>query len=153
MAVYEYNDSGAVAWSTFDTWSTGVSSDANVKISTAMGNMHDAQSAAFSASELQGENIFYGSVSAGTGGNVAVTSPYSSGTSTGTIVVKNVFMDSYNVVLAATATYPYTFNSWRTAGSGGGSQISTSNPLTLTKTDSTSVTHFYAHFTTTHSSP
>ena len=54
---------------------------------------------------------------------------------------------SYGYVnLYALPTYPATFHSWRTAASGGGSSISTSQTLTLDAAAYSSQTTFYAHF-------
>jgi len=141
-----------INWGSFDEWSQAYSSNSNISIATAKGNMHPAQSAPWAASTLRNETIFYGRLIAGTGGNVEVTNPYSSGTGTD-ITIKQVFIDSHNVVIQANATYPYTFNSWRDAANGGGNSISSVNPLTISSGDSTAYSVVYAHFTTTHSSP
>ena len=141
-----------INWGSFDEWSQAYSSDSNISIATAKGNMHPAQSAPWAASTLRSKNIFYGRLIAGTGGNVEVTNPYSSGTGAD-ITIKQVFIDSHNVVIQANATYPYTFNSWRPAAGGGGSVVSSANPLTISQGDYTGTSVIYAYFTTTHSDP
>lgn len=141
-----------INWGSFDEWSQTYSSNSNISIAAAKGNMFPAQSAPWQASTLRNQNIFYGRLIAGTGGTVQVSNPYSSGAGLD-ITIKQVFIDSHDVVIQANATYPYTFNSWRDAADGGGNSISTSNPLTITQGDSTAYSVIYAHFTTTHSSP
>ena len=150
MAVISY--SGNVQFSTFDTWSNNISSDADVSLSSAMGDMYPAQSAPYNVSTLNNESIFYGTFTADTGGTVSLTAPYTVGATT-TFNAKNVIISDNTMTAVATATYPYAFNSWRTASGGGGTQLSTSATLTLTSTDHTSVTTFYAYFTTSHVDP
>lgn len=150
MAVITYTT--PVSFSSFDTWSNNIASDSNVALSSAMGDMFPNQSAPYSVSTLTNESIFYGTVTAGTGGTVSMTAPYTVSATT-SFNAKNVIISDYNITIVATATYPYAFNSWRTAAGGGGSSLSTSATLTLTAASHTSVTTFYAYFTTTHVSP
>lgn len=150
MAVITYTT--PVSFSSFDTWSNNIASDSNVALSSAMGDMSPAQSAPYSVSTLTNESIFYGTVTADTGGTVSMTAPYTVSATT-SFNAKNVIISDSNITIVATATYPYAFNSWRTAAAGGGSSLSTSATLTLTAASHTSVTTFYAYFTTTHVSP
>jgi len=150
MAVITYTT--PVSFSTFDTWSNNIASDSNVALSSAMGDMSPNQSAPYAVSTLTNESIFYGTVTAGTGGTVSMTAPYTV-SATSSFTAKNVIISDNNITIVATATYPYAFNSWRTAASGGGTSLSTSATLTLTAASHTSVTTFYAYFTTTHVSP
>ena len=149
-----YHTYGAtnIAYSTFDIWANNVSSDTNAQLDTALNDFYPAQSNPHSVSTLQNTDIFYGSATAGTGGTVELTNPYSVGATSGTIVIKNMDLGENNPTLVAAATYPYTFDSWRTASGGGGSQISTNTTLTIT-TGTTQATTYYAYFTTTHSTP
>ena len=140
-----------IAFSSFDIWANNVASDTNAGIDNALDDFYPAQSAPFSVSTLRNTDIFYGGVTAGTGGTVSLSSPYTVG-ATSSFTIKNMDLGANNPVIVANATYPYDFDSWRTASGGGGSQISTSASLTIT-TSTTQVTTFYAHFTTTHSSP
>jgi hypothetical protein len=153
MAQHNYTTS--VNFGTFDTWANNISSDSNVSLETANNDFSpDRSSGPFELSDFQNQSIFYGVMHAATGGTVQVIGPYT-GTSIGegSQTIKNVLIDSSNVVLRATAEYPYTFHSWRTAADGEGDQLSTNATLTITDGDHSSVVNFYAHFTTTHSSP
>ena len=116
MAV-TYIGTSNINFGSFDDWSNNIASDSNVSLSTAMGDMYPAQSAPYQISDLYNEYIFTGNVYAGTGGTVSMTSPYTVSATT-SFTVKNVIFSS-GITLVATATYPYTFNSWRTATSGG----------------------------------
>lgn len=150
MAVYTY--STPVAWNTFDTWANNVTSDTNATITNALSDWHPNQTGPYPASLLTGAKVFYGNVVAGTGGSVGMSAPYTV-SSTSSFTVKNMNMNTYSITLTASATYPYTFHSWRTAANGGGTQLTTSSNYTLTSTTATSVTTFYAYFTTTHIAP
>ena len=158
MAVYTYGANN-IAWSTFDDWSNQFASQANLSINTLMDNLEPADSAPHAASELRSNAFLYGSVVAGTGGTVSVTSGYSQAAAA-SFTLRNVnFASISSITLTATATYPYTFHSFRTAASGGGSSLSTTGQgtttgtLTLTSGNSALVQTFYAYFTTTHVSP
>lgn len=148
MAIYTYG-SGTIAFNTFQTWANNVNSSTNITLSDATSDFSPANSAPFSVSEFAPNTvIFYGSLVAGTGGNVSVTAPYTSGTST-SITVKNVLLSSYSVSITAVQTYPYVFHSWRTASGGGGTQLSTSATLTISNASSTTIknpTTYYAYF-------
>lgn len=146
MAVISY--SGNVNFGSFDTWSNNISSDSNVSLSSAMGDMYPVQSAPYNVSTLNNEKIFYGTFSCGTGGTISLTAPYSVGATT-SFTAKNVIISDHNITVVATASYPYAFSQWR----GDGTVISTSATLTLTDTSHTSVTAFYAEFTTSHVDP
>jgi len=146
--------SGAnINWGSFDEWSTSISSDSNTSIATAMNNMFPANSAPFSASELANSTIFKGTIQAQTGGTVALTAPYTVAATGGAITVKNVFLNAYNITIVAAATYPWTFNSWRSAAGGGGVSISTSSTFTITNSANADYSIYYAYFTTTHLNP
>ena len=113
-----------------------------------MHNIPD-QSGSYAASFLQNSSIFYGSVIGGHGGSVGVTAPYTV-SATKTITVKNVNITNTSIGLEATTSYPYVFNSWRTAASGSGTAISTNATITLTDDSDADHNVYYAHFTTTH---
>lgn len=154
MAYYgPYGASGPIEFSTFDTWANDVSSDTNTGIDNALSDWYPAQSAPYQASTLLGTYPFYGSFVANTGGTIAINYTYLVRSSTTTnIVLKNFNLNAYNPTVTATATYPYTFHSWRTASGGGGSSITTSTALTVS-TSTTNITTYYAYFTTTHVTP
>lgn len=144
--------SGAIAFSTFDTWANNVTSDVNSGIDNALSTWYPAQSAPYSVSFIRNKNIFYGSIACGTGGTISLTAPYAVAATTATTVIKNMDLGVNNPTLVATPTYPYTFHSWRTAAAGLGTQVSTSATLTIT-TATTQATTYYAYFTTTHITP
>ena len=149
-----YHSYGAnnIEYSTFDIWSNNVSENANAQLDTALGDFYPTQAAPFQTSTLQNTDLFYGQATAGTGGTIALTNPYSVGATSGTMTIKNMDLGVNNPTIVASATYPYTFDSWRNAAGGGGSSISTNATLTIT-TSTTQATHYYAHFTTTHVTP
>ena len=124
----------------------------NINASTAFSEFNPAQSSDYAASFLQGSSVFYGSVVAGTGGDVAISSPYTV-SATSNITVKNVNITNTSITLVASTSYPWVFNSWRTATGGGGSSISTNATLTLNDDSAADHTDFYAYFTTTHIDP
>lgn len=148
MAVKTYSTTN-INFGSFDDWSrAGFTDDTDITLSTVLTDAYPAHSASYGVGEIYNRSWFYGSVHSEGNGTVEVTTPYSSGTSTGTINIKNVDYSVYSsVVLSAVATYPYTFSEWRTGTGGGGTQISTNATLTLTVTDQTSVENFYAYFT------
>lgn len=146
MAVYTYTTTN-INFSSFDTWSNEIASDSNVTLSTVLNDAYPAPASPYAVSELYNRSWFYGNIVAGANGAVKVSYPYDSGTSTGTIVVKNVDYSVYSyVTFTAIPTYPATMNSWRTAASGGGSAITTSTTLSVYVGDYTAQTTFYAHF-------
>lgn len=158
MAVAAYSTTN-ISWSSFDTWSTQYASDSNISLATVMLNLQPADSAPYAVSELRSNAFLYGSVIAGTGGTVAVTSGYTEAAAS-SFNLKNVnFASVASVTITATASYPYTFHSFRTAASGAGTELSTtgqgttSGTITLTSDTHTGVGTFYAYFTTTHSDP
>lgn len=152
MAVYTYGANN-ITFSSFETWSNNITTSLNIELDVAVNDFHPANAAPFQVSEFApNTSIFYGNIIAGTGGTVAISAPYTVGATT-SITVKNFLISTYSLTIVASATYPYTFNSWRSAASGGGSQLSTSSTLTLNYLDHTSVPSFYAYFTTTHISP
>lgn len=152
MAVYTYGANN-ISFDTFRTWSNSVSAQANTSLTTAVNDFSPANAAPYQVSEFApSTSIFYGSVVAGTGGTVKLTAPYTVA-ATSSFTVKNLLISSYSVTMVAETAYPYVFNSWRTAASGGGTQVSTSATLTLTSADHTGVVTFYAYFTTTHVTP
>ena len=147
MAVHTYGTTN-IAFSSFDTWSNNVSSDANVTMNDALGDAVPSNSNPTSASEIYNNNWFYGTLQVSTGGYVDISATgYSVADSQGA-TIKNVNLDESNLTLTAdeTAAYPRTFVRWRAGGSGG-TQISTNTVLTLTSADQTSTTVFYAEFT------
>lgn len=147
MAVYTYTSSD-IDFSTFDVWSNvNFTEDTNITLSTVLTDAYPAASAPYGVSEIYNRSWFYGSVTSTGNGTVQVTYPYTSGTSTGTITIKNVDYSVYAYIrLTAVGTYPYNFSEWRTASGGGGSQISTNANLDLTVSDYTSQVNFYAYF-------
>jgi len=150
MARFTYGANN-VDYQSFNSWSNAidVSATTNISASTAYSEFHPDHSGSYAASFLQNSSIFYGSLVAGHGGNVAITAPYTV-SATNTIIVKNVNITNTSIAIEATTTYPYVFNSWRTAESGSGTAVSTNASLTLT--DGTAADHdtYFAHFTTTH---
>ena len=148
MAVKTYSTSN-INFGSFDDWSNAnFTDDTNITLSTVLTDAEPAHSASYGVGEIYNRSWFYGNVIAGSNGTVQVTAPYTSATSTGTLVVKNVDYSIHTTVtLTAAGTYPYNFSEWRTASGGGGSQISTSANLNLTVSDYTSQENFYAYFT------
>lgn len=152
MAVYTYGANN-ISFDTFRTWSNSVSAQANTSLTTAVNDFSPANAAPYQVSEFApSTSIFYGTVNAGTGGTVSLSAPYTQAAAS-SFTVKNFLISTYSLTMVASATYPYTFHSWRTAASGGGTQLSTSATLTLTSSDHTGVVNFYAYFTTTHVTP
>jgi len=151
MSYYSYGAAGPIDFSTFDTWANNVTSATNIELDVALSDYYPAQSAPYQASVLLGADVFYGSVVAGTGGTVSMSYPYTVSATT-SFTIKNMDLGAYNPSLTATATYPYTFDSWRTAAGGGGTQIATTAGLII-NTSTTQATTYYAYFTTTHISP
>ena len=152
MAVYTYGANN-ISFGTFNTWSNNVAAQANTSLSGSLSDFYPTQAAPFQVSEFApNTSIFYGTINADNGGTVELTSPYTV-TSTTSFTVKNLLISTYSITIAASATYPYTFHSWRDATDGGGSQLSTNSTLTLTDIDHTGVVNFYAYFTTTHIDP
>ena len=147
MAVHTYGTTN-IAFSSFDTWSNNVSSDANVTMNDALGDAVPSNSNPTSASEIYNNNWFYGTLQVSTGGYVDISATgYSVADSQGA-TLKNVNLDESNLTLTAdeTAAYPRTFVRWR-AGGASGTEIQTNEVLTLTSADQTSTTVFYAEFT------
>lgn len=155
MAQHNYGAED-VNFGSFDTWANNIGSDADVTLSVANNDFSPARTTApYELSDFQNQSIFYGNLYVGTGGTAKVTGPYSSAQveAGNDLEILNVLIDSVNVVLVAVAVYPYTFHSWRDAGSGGGNQLGTNATLTIADGDHSNVVNFHAYFTTTHSSP
>jgi hypothetical protein len=143
-----------VSFADFDTWSNQFSSDANLSLETAFSNLTPADTAPYQISTYRGDSILYGTIQSETGGSVAITGTYTATVAAGTThTFNNAVVSDTALVLTATAVYPYTFNSWRTASGGGGTQLSTSTSITLNASNFTSTVNFYAYYTTTHLSP
>ena len=152
MAVFTYGANN-ISFESFTTWSNGITESINVGLTAAVSDFSPANSAPFQISEFApNTSIFYANITANTGGTVSMSAPYTVAGTT-SFTVKNLLISTYSVTIAASANYPYTFDSWRDATGGGGSQLSTNSTLTLTETDHTSVTTFYAYFTTSHINP
>jgi len=148
MAVQNYGTTN-ISFSSFDTWANDVSSDSNVTMNNALNDASPANSNPTAASEIYNRDWFYGSVQVSTGGFVDVSAgSYSLSDVNTTTELKNVDLSLNNITLTAdeTAAYPRTFVRWRRGGSSG-AQISTNTVLTLTNSNETSTTVFYAEFT------
>lgn len=152
MSRKAYGTTG-INWGSFDEWSNNVASDSNTSITTAVGDMFPAQTTPHAASELASKTIFKGKVWAETGGTVAMSAPYTVAATSSSFVCKNIIISSYNITLVATASYPWTFHSWRTASGGGGSSLSTSATWTFGNDTNADYANYYAYFTTTHLNP
>ena len=150
--IYGTNDISA---STFPSWSNAITEGSgNISQSIAFDDFYPSQGPAdFGIQILQGASVFYGNVIPETGGTVQVDAPYSVGASTSTITVKNLDISAHSITLHARANYPHSFDSWRTAAGGGGSQIAATNTVTLTDATIADHENYYAHFTTTHGDP
>lgn len=153
MARFTYG-ANDVEYQTFNSWSNALDSGntTNISASIAYSEFIPDQSGSYAASFLQNSSVFYGSLVAGTGGNVAITAPYSAGPGA-SFTIKNINITNTSITIEATTSYPWVFDSWRTAAEGGGSQISTN--ATLTVNDDSAADHgaYYAYFTTTHLDP
>lgn len=147
--IYGTNDISA---STFPSWSNAMSEgDGNISQSVALNDFYPTQGPAdFGLQILQGASVFYGNVIPENGGTCQVDAPYSVAASTSTITVKNLDISAHSITLHARANYPHSFDSWRTAAGGGGSQIAATNTVTLTDATIADHENYYAHFTTTH---
>lgn len=148
MAVQNYGTTN-ISFSSFDTWANDVSSDSNVTMNNALNDASPANSNPTAASEIYNRDWFYGSVQVSTGGFVDVSAgSYSLSDVSTTTELKNVDLSLNNITLTAdeTAAYPRTFVRWRRGGSSG-AEISTNTVLTLTDSNETSTTVFYAQFT------
>jgi len=136
----------SISFSAMKTWSPSYSSNSNISLQTLLENMYPDDTAPYSLSTIRGSSIRYGQISAGVGGLIAVTYPYSSGQSAEHTITPVSSAGYGSVTLAAYPTYPATFHSWRTAANGGGSSISTSQTLSLDFNQYTTQAGFYAHF-------
>jgi hypothetical protein len=148
MAVYSV-PTATISFSAMKTWSPSYSSNSSISLKTLMENMYPDYAAPYSISSLRGQAIRYGYIQADAGGVAKVSYPYLGGSTSGTspLAITPINYGSYGYVnLYALPTYPATFHSWRTAASGGGSSISTSQTLTLDAAAYSSQTTFYAHF-------
>ena len=148
MAVITYTTTN-IQFSTFDDWSrAGFTDNTNITLSTVLTDAHPAASAPFGVSEIYGRSWFYGNAISTGNGTVQVTNPYTSGTESGTLAIKNVDYSVHTTItLTAAGTYPFNFSEWRTASGGGGTRIGTNANLNLTVTDQTGIVNFYAYFT------
>lgn len=153
MARFTYGANN-VEYQTFNSWSNALDSGntTNISASIAYSEFIPDQSGSYAASYLQNSSVFYGSLVAGTGGTVAITAPYTADAAS-SITVKNLNITNTSLTIVAATSYPWVFDSWRTAAGGGGSQISTN--ATLTVNDDSAADHavYYAYFTTTHLDP
>jgi hypothetical protein len=147
MAVYTYGTTN-VNFSTFDVWSNaGFTDDTDITLSTVLTDAFPVASGSYGVGEIYNRSWFYGNAISTGNGSVQVTYPYTSATSTGTLVISNVDYSVFAYVrLSAVGTYPFVFSEWRTAAAGGGTQISTNANLDLTEVDYTSQVDFYAYF-------
>jgi len=154
MAVVTVGSSNVSFYAT-RTWANGVGgATTNITTSKIFNDWYPAASQPHSASEWRGRSIFYGQILADAGGTISITYPYTVAATSSPITVKNVDYSVYSyITIVATASYPWTFHSWRTAGAGGGTQLGTSATTNLTSADWTSATSIYAYFTTTHVNP
>ena len=153
MARFTYGTNN-IEYQTFNSWSNALDSEntSNISASSAFSEFNPAITSDYAASFLQGSSVFYGSVVAGTGGSVDISAPYTVAATTN-ITVKNVNVTNTSITINATTSYPWVFDSWRTAAGGGGSQISTNATLTVTDAAVADHTVYYAYFTTTHIDP
>ena len=148
MAVHTYGTTN-ISFSSFDTWSNNVASDANVTMNDALGDAVPSNSNPTAASEIYNNNWFHGQIQVSSGGYVDVAATgYSLADQEGTVTLKNVNLDESNLTLTAdeTAAYPRTFVRWRRENSSG-AEISTNEVLTLNSSTEASTTVFYAEFT------
>ena len=152
MAVYTYGANN-ITFSSFETWSNSITQSTNIDLQTTVNDFHPTNSAPFEVSEFApNTSIFYGTINADGGGTVALSAPYTVAATSG-FTVKNFLISTYSLTIVASGTYPFTFDSWRDQPSGGGNSLSTSATLTLTSSDHTGVTAFYAYFSSTHTDP
>jgi len=153
MARFTYGANN-VEYQTFNSWSNALDSNntTNISASVAFSEFIPDQSGSYAASFLQNSSVFYGSLEAGTGGTVSITAPYSAGPAS-SITIKNVNITNTSITIEASTSYPWVFDSWRTATGGGGSQISTNATLTINDDAAADHAEYYAYFTTTHLDP
>lgn len=159
MAVQTYTANN-ISFSSFDTWSNQFSSDSNVSLNTLMDNLEPADTPPHQVSELRNNSFLYGTVTGETGGTFQITAGYSTSAGLTSHTLHNVNFNSVaSITITATAAYPYTFHSFRTASGGGGSALSTtgqgttSGTYTIDSSEAANFTDIYVYFTTTHSNP
>jgi hypothetical protein len=159
MAVYTYTANN-ISFASFDSWFNSYGGGhLNYNLGEVLQGKTPADTAPYQASEIRSNAYLYGSVVAGTGGTVSVTSGYTQAAAA-SFTLQNVdFGAIASVTVTATATYPYTFHSFRTASGVGGTVLSstgqgtTTGTITLSSGVHTGVSTFYAYFTSTHVSP
>lgn len=159
MAVQTYLANN-ISFSSFDTWSNQFSSDSNVSLNTLMDNLEPADTPPHQVSELRNNSFLYGNVIADTGGTFQITAGYSTSAGLTSHTLHNVNFNSVaSITVTATAAYPYTFHSFRTAAGGGGSILSstgqgtTTGAYTIDSGEANYFTTLYVYFSTTHSNP
>ena len=159
MAIQTYGANN-VSFSSFDTWSNQFSSDSNISLNTLMDNLEPADAPPHQVSELRNNSFLYGTVTAETGGTFQITAGYSTSAGLTSLTLANVNFGSIaSVTITATGVYPYTFHSFRTAASGGGTALSTTGQgtttgtYTITTANAGDFTNIYVYFTTTHVAP
>ena len=151
MSVHSYGTTN-IAFSSFDTWSTQYSSDANVALKTVLDNIEPAAGSYSINTEMKSNAFLYGACTRdGAAGNVRVHAGYTQGAAQ-SFTLKNVsFNDVATVTLRVTATYPNYIAGWYTAASKGGTQLvnggtsTTQLDIDLTSTTHTSVGNFYGY--------
>jgi len=130
--------------------STGVTGTSNISFA-ALFNILPNEAAPHAFSEVRSDGIVHGTIASNTGGSVAIAGAYSGTVSQNSSAGITVFNGSdTSVTLTANAVYPWTFLRWVDQN---GTQISTSNPITLNAANFTSATTVRAQYSSTHVTP
>ena len=148
MAVYSPGANNISAFNLAN--STGVTGTTNISFASLLSILPN-QGAPHAMSEVRSDGIVYGTIASNTGGSVSVAGAYSDTISANSSKAITEFNGSdTSVTLTANAVYPYTFLRWVDQN---GTQISTSNPITLNAANFTSATTVRAQYSTTHVTP
>lgn len=130
--------------------SIGVTGTSNISFA-ALFNILPNQAAPHAFSEVRSDGIVYGTIASNAGGSVAITGAYTGTVNANSSAGITVFNGSdTSVTLTANAVYPYTFLRWVNQS---GTQISTSNPITLNAANFTTATTIRAEYSSTHVNP
>jgi hypothetical protein len=148
MAVYSPGANNISAFNLANT--TGVTGTSNISFAALLAILPN-QGAPHALSEVQSDGIVYGTIASNTGGEIAIAGAYTGTVSPNSSAAITEFNGSdTSVTLTANAVYPWTFLRWTDQN---GTQISTSNPITLNAANFTSATTIRAEYSTTHVTP
>jgi len=147
MAVYSVPTNNVSAYTLSNTVK-GVTS--NISFASLLSILPN-QGAPHALSEVRSDGIVYGTIASNTGGSVSIAGAYT-GTvaANGSSAITVLNGSDTSLTLTANAAYPYAFLRWVDQN---GTQISTSNPITLNAANFTAATTIRAQYSTTHITP